>query len=135
MDTCKIVLPNKSLESRSCSYVRFPNHPHPHFRKPCDVLLLKNVRTSAGTVSLYPRQLFCYKSVIDSLKVLISRPGFYEKCELWRTRLVPEDSLMDIYDGKFWKEFLNPGGIPFLSLPYNFTFCLNVDWFQPFKNT
>ena len=54
------------------------------------------MRTSAGTVSLYPRQLFCYKRVIDSLKVLISWPGFYEKCELWRTRLVPEDSLMDI---------------------------------------
>ena len=30
---------------------------------------------------------------------------------------------------------MNPDGIPFLSLPFNFALTLNVDWFQPFKNT
>lgn len=25
--------------------------------------------------------------------------------------------------------------VPFLSLPYNYAFSLNVDWFQPFKHT
>ena len=33
------------------------------------------------------------------------------------------------------EEFMNPDGIPFLSLPYNFAIALNVDWFQPFKST
>lgn len=28
---------------------------------------------------------------------------------------------------------LNSLGQPFLSLPYNFAFALNIDWFQPFK--
>ena len=30
---------------------------------------------------------------------------------------------------------MNPGGVPFLSVPYNFALTLNVDWFQSFKNT
>ena len=41
----------------------------------------------------------------------------------------------DIYDRRMWTEFLNPDGVPFLSLPYNFAFFLNVEWFQPFKHT
>lgn len=43
--------------------------------------------------------------------------------------------LTDIYDGRVWKSFLNPGGVPFLSLPFNFALSLNVDWFQPFKHS
>ena len=44
----------------------------------------------------------------------------------------------DVYDGQLWKDFLEPDGEPFLTLPYNYyyyAFCLNVDWFQPFKHT
>ena len=55
--------------------------------------------------------------------------------KLWRTTKTEEGILMGIYDGKVWKEFLSPDAVPFLSLPYNFALCLNVDWFQPFKNT
>ena len=44
-------------------------------------------------------------------------------------------SCRDIYDGRIWSEFMNPMGQPFLSLPYNFAFALNVDWFEPFKRT
>lgn len=40
-----------------------------------------------------------------------------------------------IYDGNVWKEFLNPNGRPFLSVPFNFALTLNIDWFQPFKHT
>ena len=35
----------------------------------------------------------------------------------------------------FWKEFLNPNGMPFLSVPFKFALTLNIDWFQPFKHT
>ena len=44
-----------------------------------------------------------------------------------------EDSLTDIYDGNVWKDFMNLGGLPFLSLPYNFALAMNVDRFQPFN--
>ena len=40
-----------------------------------------------------------------------------------------------MYDGDIWKEFLQPDGVPFLSVPNNFAFQLNVDWFKPFKHT
>lgn len=46
-----------------------------------------------------------------------------------------EGRLDDIYDGKIWKEFYCSGGVPFLSVPYNFALTSNIDWFQPFKRT
>ena len=135
LDTCKITQPDKTIASRTCSFIEFPNHPHASRRKRCDTPLMKKIRTSFGNTSLYPRQLYCYQSVIDSLKTLVQRPGFIEKCELWRKRLVHNNVLSDIYDGRVWKSFLNPEGVPFLSLPFNFALSLNVDWFQPFKHS
>lgn len=49
--------------------------------------------------------------------------------------MVPFGTMSDVYDGRIWKEFLNPKGLPFLSLPYNFALALNVDWYQPFKRS
>ena len=72
---------------------------------------------SAGTTILYPQQMYCYKSVIESLKVMIERPGFIEKSEAIRSRNVQEGVLADIYDENVWKEFLNPGGVATISLP------------------
>lgn len=135
IDDCEVVLPNRSVVSSKCSYIMFPDHPQRARWRPCNTVLMKTVRTSNGTNSLYPRQMYCYKSVVESLKELVLRPGFVEKCETWRSRNIASGTLHDIYDGKIWKEFLNPDGVPFLSLPYNFAFTLNVDWFQPFRNT
>ena len=135
IDSCKVILPDKTVVSAKCTNVVFPHHPQWIRRSPCDSVLMKQVKTPYGTTSLYPRQMYCYKSVIESLKELVLRKGFIEKCEAWRSRNIASDTLADIYDGKIWKEFLNPDGIPFLSLPFNFALTLNVDWFQPFKNT
>ena len=96
---------------------------------------MKTMRTSAGTTTLYPRQMFCYKSVIESLRQMVLRPGWIERCEKWRLHKDQEGVLRDIYDGKVWKEFLNPNGVAFLSVPLNFALTLNIDWFQPFKHT
>ena len=30
---------------------------------------------------------------------------------------------------------MNPEGVPFLNVPYNVAFSLNVDWFQPYKQS
>lgn len=46
---CQIVLPDKTVVSKKCSHVEFPAHPHLARRRPCDVILLKPVRTSSGT--------------------------------------------------------------------------------------
>ena len=95
---------------------------------------MKTMRTSAGTTTLYPKQMFCYMSVIKSLSEMGVRPRFIEKCEEWRLRS-HEGLLSDVYYGKAWNEFLNPDGMPFLSVPFNFALTLNIDWFQPFKHT
>ena len=98
-------------------------------------MLMKKVKSSAGTTSLYPRQLFWYKSIIDSLKALMAWATFLQSCELWRNRQKFDNTLTDVYDSKVWRDFLDPGGILYLSLPYNFAFAMNIDWFQPFKHT
>ena len=74
--------------SKTCSFVRFPNHRQSRMRKPCGTKLLKEVTLSGGTTRLYPHKLFCYKSIIETLTQFVKRSGFTERCELWRTREV-----------------------------------------------
>lgn len=97
---------------------------------------MKKVKSSKGKISLYPRLIYCYCSVIESLKCMIGgKTDFISKCEQWRERETPEGMYQDVYDGKMWKYFMNVDGVPFLSAPYNFALQLNVDWFQPFQHT
>ena len=119
----------------TCTRVKFSDHPQLWRRKPCGTKLLKKVKSSAGKTLNKPQQVYSYKSIIDSMKELLSQPDFLKKCEEWRTWQQDPDNLSDIYDGRVWQQFMVVNGIPFLSLPYNFTFSLNVDWFQPYKHT
>ena len=135
VDVGKIRNPDKSFTSRHCSYLKFPEHPHRRQREPCNTQLMKTVRTSSGTTTLYPKQMYCYLSIIDTLKNRLLIPGFYEKTEHWRKINTQPSILSDVYDGNVWKEFLCPNGVPFLSVPYNFALALNIDWFQPFKHS
>ena len=61
-------------------------------------------------------------------------PNFLSHCESWRTRSYNNEEYCDIYDGRIWHEFQYFDGKPFLSLPFNFAFQVNVDWFQPFTH-
>ena len=135
LHSCSIVASDRTRHSKHCSHIEYRNHPHAARRRPCDTPLMKVVRTSAGTATLRARQLYCYKSLIESLQDFIKRPNFVTKCEAWRKRIIVTGTLNDIYDGRVWSDFMNPSGIPFLSLPYNFALSLNVDWFQPFKHS
>ena len=40
-----------------------------------------------------------------------------------------------MYDGQIWKDFQSPGGVPFLSVPNNIAFHINVDWFNPTQHS
>ena len=132
---CIETLPDKSVVSRKCSFVEFPEHPVMHYRQPCGTVLMKQVRTSAGNHILYPRNIYCYTSLIQSLQLLLLSPGFMQSCEEWRSMGTVNGIYRDIYDGNIWKEFETWEGLPFLSLPCNFCFILNVDWFQPYHHT
>lgn len=130
-----VKMSNGSVEPKKCSFIEFPTHPQPQHRKPCNTLLMKKVKTKIKGASLYPRLVYCFKSIIDSLQEMLKRPDFFTNCEQWRHRQQRQGLYTDVYDGKIWKEFLNPDGIPFLSVPCNYDFQLNVDWFNPFKHT
>lgn len=132
---CKVKLSNGQFESKKCTFIRFPGHPQLWRRKPCGSTLLKLVKNSSGTINLCPSQVYCYKSLVSSLRELLSRSDFFEQCEHWRNRKTKPNTLSDIYDGSVWKDFMEVNGVPFLSMPYNFALSLNVDWFQPFKHT
>lgn len=135
IENCIDRLPDGKVVSKTCIFVRFPHHPQQRYRKPCGTTLLKVVKTSVGTTSLYPRMLYCHRSLIESFQQLLLQPNFLSSCEKWRTRNVSENCFEDIYDGRIWKDFLDYDGEPFLSAPFNFALSLNVDWFQPFKRT
>ena len=137
INECIETLADKTQISKKCVHIEFPNHPMPRFRQPCDTGLMKRVKCSGAREStiLYPRSVYCYQSLIQSLQFLLNRCDFLEKCEKWKSLEVIDGVYKDIYDGNIWKEFQNFNGLPFLSVPYNFGFILNVDWFQPYRHT
>ena len=126
---------NDSQKQQQCSHIEFPDHPQEWRRKSCGEQLMKLVKTPNQKTLFYPRLVYCYKSVIESLQELLLRPHFVNKCELWRERKHDAGMYNDIHDGKVWEDFSEYKGKPFLSLPFNFGFSLNIDWFQPFKHT
>lgn len=81
VEDAKSKQPNGVTSSKLCSFVRYRNHPQSQHRKPCGHPLMKNVRTSSGSLTLYPRALYCYKSLIVSLEEMLQRPGFIKKTE------------------------------------------------------
>ena len=119
------------LVDRCCDYIEFPNHPFPSRRLKCNTPLMKKVKV-AGSFKVVPRKLYQYHSIINSLKQLIGRRDFLNKCELWRKRTqnVKDGEYADIYDGDVWKSLCGNGN--YLASPYNFCFTMNVDWFNPY---
>ena len=53
-----------------CTYVRFPRHPQKRMRVTCSYPLLKVVKTASGKHMSHPLKLFCYCSIIESLRTL-----------------------------------------------------------------
>lgn len=128
-DCFEIVNGKKCLTDRMCDYTEYPNHPHHSRRLKCNSHLMKKVNIG-DAYKLVPQKVFQYHSIRHSLKLLIEKKGFMEKCNCWRKRTIPEHTYADIYDGKVWKS-LN-GEDRFLSAPYN---TMNMDWFNPYKHT
>lgn len=128
--------PNGEAVSAKCSHVEFPRHPQRARRRPCGTVLMKTMRSRTGKPFLYPKQVYCFRKLTDSLQDLINKPDFMENCERWRSRStqLPENVLGDCFEGRVWKEFQYVDGEPLLAIPNNFGLMLNVDWFQPTKH-
>ena len=79
--------------------------------------------------------MFCYRSVKKTLQEFLKRPGFADKCEEHKKYTRDSNLLGDVYDGRVWKNFRNAEGKPFFDTPNTFGCMLNLDWFQPFKDS
>ena len=55
---------------------------------------------------MYPKQVYSFKKVTDSLKDLINKTNFMENCEKWRnsSTQLPDNVLGDCFEGRVWKE-------------------------------
>ena len=95
-------------------------------------LITKKVKSISG-YKLVPIKVYPYKPLESSIKQLVHRKGFIEKCENWRRRVIPAGFLADIYDRATWKRFDSEEMNNFLSLPHHYLLTLNVDWFWPFE--
>ena len=124
--------------SKTCSFVRFPQHTQMRMRQPCGTALLKTMTSSRGTRFLYPKSLFCYLRPQVSLAELLSRPDAVAACKHWKPRRSVAGVYSDVYDGNIWKNFFEDSGrdgFPFLAEGINLMLSLNIDWFQPYKHT
>ena len=65
---------------------------------------------------------------------LLKKPGFI-KLLFSKPQISPESYLSDVYDGSFYKSFLDRDGNHFFSDKRNIGLMLNFDFFNPFKNS
>jgi len=130
-----------TTSSKRCTYVPYPEHPHPRKRQPCNAALLKPVEFSSGNTKFYPHLVYCYKSLKESLQDLLLKSDFVSNCQLWRKKTHTDESILnDIYDGNIWKQFFNVTETPLINYSfsvnkYSFGLALNIDWFQPYTHT
>ena len=117
-----------------CSNVKYPNHPHKSRRSSCQSMLVRKIKTGKG-YSFRPKKVYVYNSIIENVKLLMSRPRFVQLCGIWKDQQREPGVLTDIYDGKVWEEFRKYDDKMLLNVPHNLGFMLNVDWLQPYKHS
>ena len=69
-------------QSKRCCFVKFPNHRQLWRRTACGAMLLKEVTLKSWVKRLYQHKVYCYYSIIESLRELVKRPNFTLNCEL-----------------------------------------------------
>lgn len=121
--------------SKDCIFSRFPNHVYRNQRKQCGTPLLKEVTLKDGKKKFYPRKVYSFKPIEESLAFLLKQKGFADNCEHWRNRTHIPGTYRDIYDGRIWRKFMTFEDRPFLSVPGSLGLMLNFDFFQPFKHS
>ena len=126
---------NRNQGIVTCGFIRFPRHSQARMWKPCGVPLMKSVRTSSHKTIYKHIKVFCYRSLIASIKDDVQQPGYLDLFSHWKTRTeIPAGVMSEIYDGEVWKSFQTVDGQEFLSSRYSLGLLLNVDWFNPYKH-
>ena len=122
----------------TCDHIEYPQRPYVSRRNKCNSTLhylLKQVSSGSANF-LRPIKLYPHRSIIVSLKELLSKRNMLQLCNEWPTRASKNPGVMqDVYDGQLWRDCQVVNGRPFLSQPNNLALSLNVDWFRPFKHS
>ena len=63
-------------------FVEFPNHPQQRFRLPCNATLFIKVQ-KRGEIKFKPCRVYYYYGLKSAFCVLLNRPEFLLKCNLW----------------------------------------------------
>ena len=123
------------MMSNSCEFVLYPNHPQKRFRQPCNTMLMKTVISANDRKNhLYPKNVYGLKSIKSQLETMLKRPGFKELLNKGPNHSTC-NFLSDICDGEIYRNFKDNYGDLFFHDKCNIGFMLNVDWFNPFKNS
>lgn len=135
LDEAKKIGKSGKYVSKKCSYIEFKNHRQLHKRRKCGAVLLKKIVSSDGKKNyLYPKKVYCFRSIKDSVESLLQRKCFNDLlfCD---HKYSGSDILNDIKDASVFREFKQQDGSWFFSDKRNIGLMMNIDWFQPFKNT
>ena len=107
--------PNGEAVSAKCSHVELPRHPQQARRRPCGTVLMKTMRSRTGKPFLYPKQVYCFRKLTDSLQDLINKPDFMEltvkggeAVPLSYQRMFLETALKGEYGKSFSMWMVNP---------------------------
>ncbi len=134
-DECWHTMPGGKKISKKCDNVLFPNHPQKNRRKPCGAILMKSVLNGDGTQRcLYPKKVYSFRRLKDGLEELLARPGFRDLLFL-ESRKNEFDEFSDVTDGNVYKTFKDQEENDYFADKRNLGLMLNIDWFNPFKNS
>lgn len=116
-----------------CSYNNYPTNPA---SRPCGERLTTSKVVNKVTIRV-PLKRFVFFDFYDWLSGLLSRPGYEEYMDSAWDRKDLGDTMSDIFDGKFLREFKGPDGERHFSAGgpggrYVFSLCL--DNFNPHTN-
>ncbi len=73
------------------------------FAKACDTELGYKAVLKDGSSVFHPYKVYCYRSVLNSLEGMLTKPQVDESCEHWRKRDISRKEMGDVYDGRIWK--------------------------------
>ena len=88
-----------SLRNRSnvkCVFIRFLKHPQARLRLPCESPLLKAVKTSSHNSVYTLIKLFCYCSIVKSIREYVQQEEYVNLFYKWKERIIPTLVLADI---------------------------------------
>lgn len=135
LETC-IFDEQKQSRLLRCDCKHFPDHPHPSRQSYCNAELVRLVKRKAGPPVPRPLLVMPYRPLLTHLVRMLQRPNFEDQLEHWRTRFrsrVDSDPIVDVHDGKLWRDWQTFEGQPLLAEQGTLALSFFGDWIQPFS--